>query len=628
MKFTPAQRRAALAIARAVVPKGRLVRGADEATIDKLEEQIRQMHADPRILGALFLSLDWAAVAWTARPLHALDDRAAEDLIRRWEQSTTMRWPLYGAAASIKLVHFDDAKLYEQRRVPYFKGGPAEPARWLEQVRPAAQGDEDEIECDVVVIGTGAGGGAVGKELAAKGHAVVFLEEGDLHRRDSFRGRGLEAHTKLYRQHGGIFALGNNFIPVFMGRLVGGSTAVNTGTCFRTPRWVLDEWCERLDTDAFSAEKMSTFFDRVESELQVVTGPIEHLGGVARVIARGCDKLGWKHFPLRRNAPGCDGQGVCDFGCPSGARRSTDVSYVPSALKLGAVLRTGAKVERVLVENGHAIGVRARSTKTRRTLTVRARAVVLSGGAIPSPLLLQGQGICNESGELGRNLSLHPAVAVSALFDETIEQYKSVPQGYASDQFHREGILMLGATAPLDVAAAMFAFAGERLTQVMDDYDRIATFAAMVEDESRGRVRRAPNGAPVVTYALNDEDVSKLQRGIVAIGTIFFEAGAKKLFPLSPRVPLIERRDDLDRFARTKLRASDLMLTSFHPLGTCRMGKDPRRSVVDLDHQTHAVRDLYVVDGSTVPGPPSVNPQVTIMAMATRAADILHERLS
>src|SRR5581483_11640674 len=110
--------------------------------------------------------------------------------------------------------------------------------------------------------------------------------------------------------------------------------------------------------------------------------------------------------------------------------------------------------------------------------------------------------------------SLHPAVAVSALFDEAIEQYAAVPQGYGCDQFHRDGVLLLGASAPIDVAAAMFAFAGKRLSDVMDDYDRIASFAAMVEDDSRGRVRRAANGAPIVTCDLQNKDISKLHRGM------------------------------------------------------------------------------------------------------------------
>src|SRR5262249_5448902 len=160
---------------------------------------------------------------------------------------------------------------------------------------------------------------------------------------------------------------------------------------------------------------------RVEAVLGVAPADPRHLGGVARVIARGCDALGYQHQPLRRNAPECDGQGICCFGCPTDAKRSTNVSYVPLALKAGATLFTGLRAERVMVDGGRAVGVLAHGRApdgSRRALTVRARAVVVSCGSLLTPLLLEDSGIGTSSGQLGRNLSIHPAVAVMALFDE------------------------------------------------------------------------------------------------------------------------------------------------------------------------------------------------------------------
>jgi choline dehydrogenase-like flavoprotein len=387
----------------------------------------------------------------------------------------------------------------------------------------------------------------------------------------------------------------------------------------------LSRWCEDLGTDELSAEALAPNFARVEEILQVETAKPAVVGGVGTVIGRGSDALGWHHFPLRRNAPDCDGQGVCDYGCPSDARRSTNISYVPEALKRGATLYTGARAERVLIESGRAVGIRARIAGG-KAFDVRARAVVLAGGAIPTPLLLLSQGIANRSGQVGRNLSTHPATGVSALFGESIRAYNAAPQGYCVDQFHKEGILLLGASAPLDIGALMFPFHGKRLMETMEAFDRVASFGVMVEDESRGRVRVGPRGQPLITYWLRGEDIERLRRGMIAIAEIFKAAGATQILPLLPKLPIIAP-SEIDRLREIELSGLDLMLTSFHPLGTSKMGRDPRKSVIGLDHETHDVRDLFIVDGSAVPGPPAVNPQVTIMALADRAATKISERL-
>jgi choline dehydrogenase-like flavoprotein len=304
------------------------------------------------------------------------------------------------------------------------------------------------------------------------------------------------------------------------------------------------------------------------------------------------------------------------------------VSYVPAALNHGAELYTGLRARRVLLESGRAVGVEAESTWTGRRVRIRARAVVLSGGAVPSPLLLLSQGLANSSGQVGCNLSIHPGTAVSALFDEPILAYQAIPQGYGCDQFHREGILLLGASAPLNIGAAMFSLNGRALMDAMEAYDRVASFGVMVEDEGRGRVRRGPRGRPLLTYWLKPADVARLHSGMIHVAEIYLAAGAKKIFPLMPDHPAFEGEAGLKRFREARLRPWSFFLTSFHPLGTCRMGRDAKASVVDLDHQAHDVPGLFVVDGSALPGPPAVNPQLTIMALATRAAERIGERLS
>ena len=501
----------------------------------------------------------------------------------------------------------------------------------MERVQAAAELDSDDtIECDVVVIGTGAGGAVVAKELAEQGHAVVLLEEGDYNGRADFNGQTADMQRKLYRDMGATLSVGNAVIPIPVGRTVGGTTAINSGTCYRTPDRVLEEWVHD-GLDGLSPAAMAPHFERVEQVLGVAPADGKYLGGVARVIARGCDALGYAHKPLRRNAPECDGQGVCCFGCPTDAKRSTNVSYVPLALKAGATLFTGLRAERVMVDGGRAVGVVATARLPggdRRTLTIRARATVVSCGSLLTPLLLEASGIGTSSGQLGRNLSIHPALGVMALFDEKIDGGNSIPQGYAIEQFHDEGILFEGAFAPLDLAAASFTMIGPRFVELLESYDRLACFGVMIEDTSRGRVRRGPGGRPFITYSLNDHDVARLKRAVEILGRVYFAAGAKRVIPLVHGFDELTSPADLERLRRAKLHARDFEISAYHPLGTARMGRDPARSVVAPDHQVHDTPGCYVVDGSVVPSSPAVNPQITIMALATRAASEIARALA
>jgi choline dehydrogenase-like flavoprotein len=229
---------------------------------------------------------------------------------------------------------------------------------------------------------------------------------------------------------------------------------------------------------------------------------------------------------------------------------------------------------------------------------------------------------------VGRNLSLHPGAAVSGLFDDVIECYKRVPQGVGCDQFHRQGILLLGAQGPLNFAANMFPFSGRRLTEVMDAFDHITTMGVLVEDATQnGRVRPGFAGEPLITYWLQRQDLDKMHRGMVHIMELFRAAGAKKLYPLGHRMPVIETDAEFEAFRRRRVSPTEILWTSFHPLGTIRMGWDPNTSVVGFDHECHDVRRLFIVDGGTVPGPTAVNPQLTIMAMADRAGKIIADKL-
>ncbi len=632
-QLTAREERIAAAVAAAAMPAGQFLEGGGPATVAKLRRWLEGT-TPGQIQGirALLWSAETVAIAQTGRLFSRLPRARAEALLASWQASPSpvTRWLLRALVTPLKAAHFDDPKMFAHVGCAVAPSAPRvdEPARWMRQVTNGREATEDlALECEVVVVGTGAGGAACAYELASRGRAVVLLEEGDFHRRSAFTSRASDAFKKLYRDQAMAMALGNVGVPVWAGRAVGGSTVVNSGTCYRAPERVFRAWREELGLTAFSSATLDPYYARVEAMLRVAPAKQELAGGVGRVIGRGAERLGLSHHTLVRNAPDCDGQGVCCFGCPTGAKRSTDVSYVPEALMRGAQLVTAAHVDQVDVVAGRARGVRGSlGGEGGKRFHVRADAVVVAGGALMTPLLLARSGAVR-SPMLGRNLSIHPATKVMALFDEVIDMSRGIPQGYAIDSFAEEGIVFEGASTPLDVTALAVPWVGARFMELMEAYPRLATFGFMVKDTSRGAVRAGPRGMPLITYDLNEEDARKMKRAIAILCEVYLAAGAKRVMPFLAGMDEVRTQADVDRLRATPLRPSQIEVTAFHPLGTCRIGSDPRTSVLGPDHEAHEVERLYVADGSAVPTSLGVNPQMTIMAMALRAAEIIDARL-
>ncbi|CAN5264622.1 GMC family oxidoreductase [soil metagenome] len=622
-----------IAIAEAAIPAGRFMPAAGAATVAKVEQFLAGLPSPVQTgIHALIRAID--ATAWLRhrRSFAALSIERRLGVLESFRTGDVVRRLMLRALVSpLKIAHFDDPALYKQLGCVYDRDrvkAEAKPAYMRDRVHAGDElGGDTAIECDVVVVGTGAGGAVVGKGLAEAGLAVVFVEEGRYFERSDFTGRAFEMQQKLYRRGGGTFSVGNVGIPIPLGQTVGGTTTVNSGTCYRTPDRVLHEWQRDLGLTELGPDQLGPYFESVERVLGVEQAKAELMGGNGRVIARGCDALGFtRHGPLKRNAPACDGQGVCCFGCPTDAKRSTNVSYIPLALRAGAELFSNAKMTRILVEGGKAVGVVAK-TADGSALTIRARRVVIACGSIMTPIVLGAQGLANRSGQLGKNLSIHPACGARAEFEEQILGWKGIPQGYGIEDLHEEGILYEGAMVPLEMGLTVTNLIGPDLTRLAESFDHVASFGFLVEDHSRGSVSSVM-GQPVIRYSLDDHDVAHIKRGVDVLAQIYFAAGAHRIHTPISGFDVLESPDDLATLRRATIRARDLDVSAYHPLGTARMGLDPSRSVVDQDHQCHDTAGLYVVDGSSVPSSLGVNPQVTIMAMATRAAEKIAASLS
>ena len=469
------------------------------------------------------------------------------------------------------------------------------------------------VKADACVIGTGAGGAAVAKELAEGGLTVVMLEEGERFRTDDFNARPREMTSRLYRDAGMTVTVGNVPIMLPLGRSVGGSTTVNSGTCFRTPDAVLEMWRERFGLDELTPDELDPYFRRVERIINVSQVPPHLAGRNAEVVKRGADRLGWSNDFIYRNVRGCVGSGVCAFGCPTSAKQSANLSYAPLAWLAGATTYTGTKATHIELARNRARAVNARTTGGGR-LRVETDTVVVAAGAIHTPLFLARNGLGAPSGELGHNLAVHPATGVRALFDEEIDMARGVPQSLYIDEFADQRLMFEGAAGPPDYLAMSLPFSRERHRELMLRYKHFSQFGVMVSDRSRGRVRERL-GRAEVRYDLNADDTQAFRRGIELLVQIYFEAGAHTVFPPVEHVGPLTRYEPMP-----DIKPRDLTLMAFHPLGTARADARPGHGVVDGDLKLHDAEGVYVADGSVVPSSLGVNPQITIMALATRLA--------
>jgi choline dehydrogenase-like flavoprotein len=629
MPLSASARACLIACAEASLPAGERLPAADVTTVARLEEGLTQLpRAAALALEGLTRAADAMALRDGRRALASLPIARRFERLEAWRTSRSypVRQSFRLLMTALKAAHYSDPRVAThapcQRPEDHVQAEPT-PA-WMGQVVDlGAPGGDESLEADVVIIGSGAGGAAAARTLASAGLAVVVIEAGAFHRRHDFVGSVLTRTARLYARMGLQATIGNVSIALPTGEAVGGSTTINAGTCLRTPPWVLRDWREQHSVPLEDAE-IEPYFERVERWLEVSVPEARHLGMQATIIARGADALGLAHGPLARNAPGCDGQGLCYFGCPTGAKRSADVSLIPPALSSGAMLFTRARVEGIARAAG-GVRIEARAASG-RLLKVKARAAILAAGALATPLLLARAGVRHPW--LGANLSIHPAAAAIGLFPFDVHMDRAIPQGYGLEGLREQGLLFEGGATPFELTALALDLHGPRLVEVLEQHHRLLTYGFNVRDASRGRVRRGPGGAPLPTYELGAADVAQLQFGLRTLLDLLARGGATHVFPPIAGLDEVPAERAGRALDGRVLRATDLELSAYHPLGTARMGGDPARSVVDMDLRLRDWPELLVCDGSVVPTSMGANPQITIMSLATRAAERLANALA
>ncbi|MBN8503622.1 MAG: GMC family oxidoreductase [Burkholderiales bacterium] len=500
------------------------------------------------------------------------------------------------------------------------------------------------MEVDVAIIGSGAGGGISAELLSRAGLSVLVIEEGPLRSSRHFRQLEAEAYSQLYQEAAGR-KTADKAINILQGRCVGGSTTVNWTSSFRTPEPTLNYWRQRLGLQGFEPATLAPWFAQAEQRLGIADWPTDPNPNNA-VLARGMEKLGLPHGRIRRNVKGCWNLGSCGLGCPTNAKQSMLVSTLPTALDAGARLYVQTRVQR-LEHDGQQVHsllcepVGLDSAALGGVVAqVRARHVVVAGGAINSPALLLRSRAPDPYAQLGRRTFLHPVVLTAADFDERIEAWSGAPQTVYSDHY-------LG-TQPIDgplgfkleapplhplLSATTLPDFGAGFAQALGRFPHKQVLLALLRDGFQpdspgGQVRLKGDGSPELDYPLTPAIWEGARRALLAMAEIQFAAGAREVQPMHEQAPpYTSWREAQAGIAALPMKPYLTRVVSAHVMGGCALSRVPELGVVRADGRHWQLENLSVLDGSLFPTSIGANPQLSIYGIVNKLATQLVREL-
>jgi choline dehydrogenase-like flavoprotein len=576
------------------------------------------------------------------RPFMALDQASRERFLRAMANARLPQLRSgFQVLKRLTLVQFHgltDARGQNPTWPAIGYSGPISPPPTVAKpIVPTQIGPDTTLECDVLVLGSGAGGGVVAGELAAAGKSVIVLEQGGYYNEADYNQLELEMLGRLYLDRGAT-STKDRALTILAGGCLGGGTVVNYTTSFRTPDNVREEWARDFGLTGFLSAEYDQSMDAVSARIGVNQA---HNRPSCReeLMARGLRRLGYHLDAMPRDVSGCTQDEMCGFcglGCQGGHKQSTLKNYLQDAYDHGARIVVGAHAERVLIAGGRAIGVSASVAGAggqRHRLTVRAKAVVAACGALQTPALLLRSGLRNP--HIGRHLGLHPVSGVWGIFDEDVRPWTGTMQALYSDQMidmDGRGYGAMFETAAVHPSLPMLGFPwenGRQFKQLMTNFPHMSVLGVLLRDRDGGRITIDRQGLPVIEYKLSAYDTAHMRRGLREGARVLLAAGARQLFTGQAR--WVQHRpggaDTVDNFMSRVDAAgygpNRMAILTFHQMASCRMGSSPRVSAIDAQNQTHEVRGLFVADASAFPTSSGVNPMLTIMAIAHRAAQAI-----
>ncbi|MBI3553863.1 MAG: GMC family oxidoreductase [Elusimicrobia bacterium] len=479
---------------------------------------------------------------------------------------------------------------------------------------------------DYVIVGSGAAGATAARVLADTGRSVAVLEEGPAVDPKEFSTEVFPSFQRMFRGQGGQVARGRAFIPVVQGRCLGGSTVINSAIVWRLPDDVWEPWKTEYGLgDALPLSELHKHWDLIEKELSIAETPPQVWGEFNRLMDVAKTNLRVSAAPIRRNVRDCRASARCLTGCPTSAKQSMLVTYLPYAEKKGAALLTCAKAEEIRWDGDRATAVSGTfEAPGRPRFTARARkAVLVAASAIQTPGLLARSGV--DSPHLGEHFQAHPGCALMGIFPNKVGMWRGATQGYDADHHRRLGRFKIETIAlPPEIVFARLPGAGKRWMRAMLETPYAAIWAVQMRAWAQGSVRERFFGTDI-KFDLTPRDLVQMRRGLRFTAELFFAAGAKEVWPGIHGLPerIKPGEEWLLETAPADSRAYSMILS--HLFGTARMSVRAADGVVGTDFAVHATRNLFVVDSSLFPTNTSVNPQHTIMGVAMHAANRISE---
>jgi choline dehydrogenase-like flavoprotein len=484
-----------------------------------------------------------------------------------------------------------------------------------------------ELEADFVVVGSGAGGAAAAVILARAGHRVAIVEAGPWRAPEDYPSTTTGAMRDLFADWGALVTQSRALWPIVQASCVGGTTVINSAIVVRTPADCFERW-ERehgIDGDALR-ERVWAHQDRLEDELSAGVVPPDARGLSNTLAMDAAEALAWDSHYMVRSVRDCEGVGQCLQGCRKGRKQSTNLNYVPEVIERGGLVLSCAPVERVVFEGSRAVGVsgRFRDPVTHRWgsgFSVRARrGVLVAASATQTPVLLARSGL--RSRALGTLFRAHPGTSVFGVYDEPVDQNVGATQGWASMAFRAEPGLKLETLAiPPEMVAGRLPGGGRELVRRFGEYRHVAMWVAAVRAESAGTVRPGLFGQPVVRYVLDEADMDRFRQGLALVARMHFAAGAREVIPGIYGLPYKLGPDECHLIEEGPLDPRAYIAILSHLFGGCPMSADPATGVVDEHGKAHGVEGLWVADASAIPTTIGVNPQHTIMGLASAWAE-------
>jgi choline dehydrogenase-like flavoprotein len=513
----------------------------------------------------------------------------------------------------------------------------------VQQTINAETFSENHITADVIIIGTGAGGGTSAEIFAQAGLKVLLIEEGPLKSTRDFTLAEGKAYADLYQESAGRVTKDGG-IGILQGRCVGGTTVVNWTSSFRTPTPTLDYWAKTFQVKGCSSSEMLPWFERMEKRLNIAPWQGEPNENNT-VLKQGCEKLNipWKVIP--RNVKGCWNLGYCGMGCPTNAKQSMLVTTIPSALEKGARLLYQARAERLLIKDNKVTGVECfalneHKQKTSKKIIATAPYVIMACGGINGPALMLRSKAPDPKNRIGKRTFLHPTVFSFAQFDHEISPFYGAPQSIYSDHFQWQN----GAKGPLSyklevpplhpgITSVMLMGHGAKQVADLAKLNNTHAMLALLRDgfdgESKGAsIELSDDGSPIVDYPMNNYLFDGIKRAYLSMAKVQFAAGAKRVRPAHQQGQWFESYQAFKNgFGALEHEISNNLVGSAHVMGGLAMGENKNICLVDSDCKYHYLDNLWVFDGSVFPTSIGTNPQLSIYALVCKQATKLAKKL-